>query len=134
MINSINKLESFNFIKSNQDFIKTKSEISHLTNDNKNDFKSLLKEKIKKDGIVNIKSLNKNEKKLYNACIELESFFWKQVLNSMKKTINKYKLIDGGLGEDIFSDFLYDEYSVILAKNSKSKISDDMFKQLSKVL
>ena len=51
----------------------------------------------------------------------------------MKKTINKYKLIDGGPAEEIFTDFLYDEYSMLCAKSS-SNLATIMFKQLSKNL
>jgi Rod binding domain-containing protein len=40
-------------------------------------------------------------------------------------------LIDGGQTEEIFTDFLYDEYATNMAKNSNSKISETLFRQLS---
>ena len=69
-------------------------------------FKKMLDNKINNNGKINIKNLSSREKKLYDSCVELESFLWKNVLNAMRKTINKYKLIDGGQAEEIFTDFL----------------------------
>lgn len=94
-------------------------------------FSELMKEKIDKAGNVIQSKLDPREKKLYGTCVEMESMLWKQVLNEMKKTTGKYKLLDGGQAEEIFTDFLYDEYSSMMAKNSGTKISDQMFKQLS---
>lgn len=96
-------------------------------------FKKMLDDKIKFDGKINTKNLNPKEKKLYDSCIQLESFLWKNVLNAMRKTVNKYKLIDGGTAEEIFTDFLYDEYSMLCAKSS-SNLAATMYKQLSRNL
>lgn len=94
-------------------------------------FKEIFEEKLNKNGSVNTNKLEGKEKKLYDSCVDLESLLWKQILNEMKKTVNKYKLLDGGQGEEIFTDFLYDEYASMMAKNSNTRISDTMFKQLS---
>lgn len=106
-------------------------EIKRKIDINSKDFEILLKEKLNKDGTVNKNKLDKKEQKLFDACVEMESLLWKQVLNTMKKTINKYKLLDGGQAEEIFSDFLYDEYALLMAKNSKTKIADQLFFKLS---
>ena len=111
---------------------KVKSNINKNIDTTKNSaFQKMLDDKITPDGKVNIKKLNPREKKLYDSCIELESFLWKNVLNAMKKTTNKFKLIDGGQAEEIFTDFLYDEYSMLCAKSS-SNLATTMFKQLSR--
>ena len=94
-------------------------------------FSRMLKDKINQDGTINQNKLTKKEKKLHNTCVEMESLLWKLVLNSMKKTINKYKLIDGGQSEEIFTDFLYDEYAMMLAKNSNTNLAGNIYKQLS---
>ena len=94
-------------------------------------FKTLLEEKIYNNGQMNESKLNKQEKKLYGSCVEMESLLWKQVLNTMKKTINQYKLFDGGQAEEIFTDFLYDEYSSMMAKNSGTGIASQIYRQLS---
>ncbi len=82
-------------------------------------------------GQVDTTKLSSDEKEVYDRSVEMESFLWKQVLNSMKQTINKSKLIDGGQTEEIFTDFLYDEYSMMMAKKSGTGIADTLFKQLS---
>ena len=71
-----------------------KSDINKNVDDLKGQsFEKMLEEKIGKDGKVNVDNLTKREKKLYDSCVEMESFLWKNVLNSMKSTINKFKLI-----------------------------------------
>ena len=82
-------------------------------------------------GNVDTNKLNSDDKKLYDSCVEMESLLWKQMLNAMKKTINKTKLIDGGQTEEMFTDFLYDEYATSMAKNSHSDISKTLFRQMS---
>ncbi len=94
-------------------------------------FQTLLDEKICVNNQIDTKKLNKQESKLYNSCVDLESLLWKQVLNSMKQTVNKYKLFDGGQAEEIFTDFLYDEYSTMMSKNSNTGIATQVYKQLS---
>ena len=120
--NSFIDIQKLNIIKN--DFNKSKeSEFSKLLNESKSP-----KEKI------DFNHLNKKEKKLFDACIEMESLLWKQVLNSMRETINKYKLVDGGMAENIFTDMLYDQYSMSLSKNASSGLAKEMFKQLSMYL
>jgi len=132
MNNDILKIDQYYYNYQNEKINSLKNKIQNNNNSTEPNFSKMLDNKLSADN--NIKNLNKNEKKLLNSCIELESFFWKQVLNSMKKTTGKYKLLDGGQAEEIFSDMLYDEYSMLLAKNANSNISIDMFKQLSKYL
>ena len=121
--NISNDLKSITDIKSGSNLTKKDNSLRC--------FKELYQEKIYSNGKINENKLNKQEKKLYSTCVEMESLLWKQVLNSMKKTINKYKLLDGGQGEEIFTDFLYDEYSSMMAKNSATGISVELYKQLS---
>lgn len=94
-------------------------------------FEDLLVKTGESYGKIDTTKLTKDESKLYDSCVEMESLLWKQMLNAMKKTINKTKLIDGGQTEEIFTDFLYDEYASGIAKTSNSKISETLFKQLS---
>lgn len=94
-------------------------------------FEDLLIKSGESCGKIDTSKLTKEESKLYDSCVEMESLLWKQMLNAMKKTINKTKLIDGGQTEEIFTDFLYDEYASNIAKTSNSKISETLFKQLS---
>ena len=69
--------------------------------------------------------------KLYEACVEFESLFVKQMLDAMKKTVTKGDLMHGGYAEEIFEDMLYDEYSVLMAKTSGFGVADMVYKQLT---
>lgn len=133
-LSSININDAF-WSKDQSNLNNIKSDIKKNTAGLKSQsFESMLNEKIGKDGKVKVENLNKREKKLYDSCIEMESFLWKNVLNSMKSTINKFKLIDGGLSEEIFTDMLYDEYSMMCAKSSSTNLASIMFEQLSRSL
>ncbi len=77
------------------------------------------------------RGLVKKDDKLYEACQDFEAIFIKQMLNSMRKTVNKTGLLEGGMAEDVFEDMLYDEYSKLMAKNAKLGLTDLLYKQLS---
>ena len=130
----INNTDAAYWSKQQYEIENIKSNITKNTDTSeKSTFKKMLDDKIYNNGKVNIKNLSPREKKLYDSCVELESFLWKNVLKAMRQTINKYKLIDGGPAEEIFTDFLYDEYSMLCAKSS-SDLASTMFKQLSQNL
>jgi peptidoglycan hydrolase FlgJ len=74
---------------------------------------------------------NQRDEKLYGACQEFEALFVKQMLQSMRNTITKSGLMDGGFAEEIYEDMLYDEYSMKISKTANLGISDMLYKQLS---
>ena len=71
------------------------------------------------------------ESKLYATCREFEAIFIKQMLNVMRKTVDKSGLLDGGQAEEIFEDMLYDEYAKKMADTAGFGLSDTIYKQLS---
>jgi peptidoglycan hydrolase FlgJ len=73
----------------------------------------------------------KKDEKLYKVCVEFESLFIKQMLDAMRKSVEKSDFLHGGMAEDIFEDMLYDEYSMLMAKNSGFGLSDMVYRQLS---
>lgn len=73
-------------------------------------------------------------KKLFNASVEFESIFVKMMLNQMKKSIDKSGFIEGGYAEEIFEDFLYDEYAKKISENESLGIAEELYKTLSKAL
>ncbi|MBI9103071.1 MAG: rod-binding protein [Spirochaetales bacterium] len=73
----------------------------------------------------------KDDNKLRETCVDFESIFVKQMLDSMKKTVQKSGLNDGGFAEDIYQDMLYDEYAKEIAQTANLGIADMMYKQLS---
>lgn len=144
MSNSLTGINQAYWSKQQTNINQIKSKINENTKNNSNEsFEKMLNTSLSNqpaanknqphtyNNKINQNKLTKKGKKLYNTCVEMESLLWKQVLSTMKKTINKYKLIDGGQGEEFFTDFLYDEYAMMLAKNSSSNIAGNIFMQLS---
>jgi flagellar protein FlgJ len=79
---------------------------------------------------TNSKEIDKNSR-LYEVSQEFEAIFIKQMLNVMRKTVNKSGLIDGGMAEEIFEDMLYDEYALNMAKTAQFGLADSIYRQLS---
>lgn len=72
------------------------------------------------------------DKKLMDACVEMESIFVNKMLKEMRKNVQKGDWLHGGHAEEIFEDMLYDQYSLSISKNSKLGIADMMYKELSR--
>ena len=71
------------------------------------------------------------DSKLFQACQDFEAIFLKQMLNVMRKTVNKGELLNGGFAEDVFEDMLYDEYAKKMVKNSQFGFSEMLYRELS---
>jgi flagellar protein FlgJ len=56
--------------------------------------------------------------KLYEQCEALETFLIKNLLSSMRNTVQKSGLIDEGFAGKMYEDMLYDEYARVYAKNA----------------
>ncbi len=69
--------------------------------------------------------------KLKEACRDFEALFIKQMLDTVRKTVNKTDMLDGGMAEDIFEDMLYDEYSKSMADTGSFGIAKMMYQELS---
>jgi len=74
---------------------------------------------------------NKEKERLLKVCREFEALFIKQMLNSMKKTVDKSGLIERGMSEEIFEDLLYDEYAKKISETANLGISTLLYRQLS---
>lgn len=74
------------------------------------------------------------EAKLKEVCRDFEAIFIKQMLDSMRKTVQKTGLLDGGMAEDIFDDMLYDEHAKIMSKTGSFGIADLLYRQFKTVL
>ena len=75
---------------------------------------------------------DKNDK-LKETCSDFQAIFVKQMLDSMRKTVNKSGLLEGGQAEEIFEDMLYDEYAQSISKNGDIGLDDMLYKQLSRL-
>ena len=85
----------------------------------------------KTKSLQNSISANSDDAKLRQSCEDFEAMFVKQMLDSMKSTINKSGFIKENMGEQIFDDMLGDEYAKSMANNSDFGIADMMYKQLA---
>jgi Rod binding domain-containing protein len=62
---------------------------------------------------------------------ELESVFINQMLKSMRKTVDKTDMMNGGTGEDIFTEMLDMEYSKSMSNTSGFGLAEQIYRQLS---
>ncbi|MFP4491882.1 MAG: rod-binding protein [Spirochaetaceae bacterium] len=69
--------------------------------------------------------------RLKEVCKDFQSIFVKQMLDSMRKTVNKEGLLSGGHAEEIFEDMLYDEYAEQISNTADLGLDDIMYQQLS---
>ena len=69
--------------------------------------------------------------KLYEACLELETFLVKNLLKSMRSTVQKSNFIDTGFAGEMYEDMLYDEYAKTYAKNAGFGFAEMAYRELS---
>jgi flagellar protein FlgJ len=68
--------------------------------------------------------------KLFQLCLELETFLVKNLLTSMRNTVQKSGLVDQGFAGKIYEDMLYDEYAKSLTKNAGFGLAEQAYRQL----
>jgi len=72
---------------------------------------------------------------LYDACLQFEALFIKQMLNSMRNTVDRVSLSDSSTdatSRDFFEDMLYDNYADKMARTANLGIAKMMYLQLYK--
>ena len=74
--------------------------------------------------------IDKNSK-LFETCQEFETFLIKNLIKSMRGTIQKTDLIDTGFAGQIYEDMLYDEYAKDYAKNAGFGFAELAYLELS---
>jgi len=73
--------------------------------------------------------IDKNDK-LYNLCLDLETFLVKNLLTSMRNTVQKAGLIDQGFAGKMYEDMLYDEYAKDFTKHANFGLAEQAYLQL----
>ena len=73
--------------------------------------------------------IDKNSE-LYEMCVELETFLIKNLIKSMRGTVQKTKLIDTGFAGDMYEDMLYDEYAKTFAKSANFGFAEMAYRDL----
>jgi flagellar protein FlgJ len=71
------------------------------------------------------------ESKLYQLCLELETFLIKNLITSMRNTVQKSGLVDEGFAGKVYEDMLYDEYAKDFTKNANFGLAEMAYRQLS---
>ena len=69
--------------------------------------------------------------KLYEQCLELETFLVKNILNAMRKNVMKSSIIDTGFAGEIYEDMLWDEYAKDYTKNAGFGLADLAYLELT---
>jgi len=73
----------------------------------------------------------RQDAKLKESCLQLEGLLLKQMLNAMRKSVEKTGLIDGGQAEEIFTDMLYDKYAEEMSRSQVLGLSRTIYQQLT---
>lgn len=71
------------------------------------------------------------DNKLYAATVNFEAIFVNQMLDSMRQTVGHSGLLGGGIARNIYNDMLYQQYSVMLAKNAHFGLARLLYNELS---
>lgn len=100
---------------------KYKTDIKQTKNENTN-FDNLLS---------SIRSGKNQNEQLKKAASAMESLFVKMMYKSMKQTVEKSGLLDGGQAEDIFDDMLGDELSVQFSGQGRFGLAEMIYNELS---
>jgi len=83
------------------------------------------------DSAVNKKAVIDKTDKLFEMCQEFETLLIKNLIKSMRSTIQKTDLIDTGFAGQVYEDMLYDEYAKDYAKNAGFGFAELAYLELS---
>ena len=78
---------------------------------------------------VQSKKIDKTSK-LYEKSLELESYFVKQMLSAMRKTVSKSALFSNDFAGEMYEDMLFDEYATSMTKNAGFGLADQIYLSL----
>jgi Rod binding domain-containing protein len=81
---------------------------------------------------VGKESLDAKKMRLRKATKEFESFFMLHMLRAMRKTIPENGLLDGGLGQDMYTSMFDEELSRMIAGTSRGSLSEVLYNSLEK--
>jgi peptidoglycan hydrolase FlgJ len=71
-----------------------------------------------------------DDEQLRSVAEDFESIFVKQMLESMRSTLNpENRLVDTGMAGEIYEDMLYDEYAQVMSKSGGFGLADMIVNQ-----
>jgi len=74
---------------------------------------------------------NESADALHRACQDFESVFVAYLLKTMRRTVPKTELMNGGMGEDIYLSMMNDEIARAVAKGPGIGLAAAIYRQLS---
>jgi len=83
-----------------------------------------------KPGVPADKDKELADKRLREACQQLEGVFWHLLLRSMRKTIPSGGFLGQSSEERIYQDLLDEQYAILLARQDKAGIGRILYEQL----
>ncbi len=89
--------------------------LSKKIDPNKKDFKNILNKEVEKTQLKEVAQ-------------QFESLFVNMMFKSLRKNINKHRLIKENPAENIFTDMLYQEYSLQIAKSGQFGLAEQIYK------
>jgi len=98
------------------------------------DFAAILEKAVSQNSAGSRKepAVDKNDR-LYHLCLELETFLVKNLLTSMRSTVQKSGLINEGFAGKMYEDMLYDEYAKDFTKNANFGLAEQAYLQLKRL-
>ena len=103
------------------------------------DFTALI-ERARKDAVQNDAAVSgKPEEidktdKLYQLCLELETFLVKNLLTGMRNTVQKSGLIEESFAGKMYEDMLYDEYAKSFTQNAGFGLAEQAYRQMKQYM
>lgn len=74
-----------------------------------------------------------SDKEMKDICFDFEAILVKMMLDAMRKTVKKENLMgEGGNGQEIFEDMLYDERSKTMARSANFGVADMLYSQMTR--
>jgi len=77
---------------------------------------------------------SEDQKRLYQACQDLEGVFLTKVFQSMRQTISRSDLMGSSFAMDTFESKLYDQYALMASQTKALGIADLIYQQLNEQL
>ena len=100
---------------------------------NTEDFAKLLRRTASSSVMAETRAMNEpidKDDKLYQLCLELETFLVKNLLNGMRNTVQKSGLIEESFAGKMYEDMLYDEYAKDFTQNASFGLAEQAYRQL----
>jgi flagellar protein FlgJ len=83
--------------------------------------------------LTSSKSVASEDEQIREAAQEFESVFLFQMLKQVRNSIHKEEgVLNGGMGEEMFTGLLDEEYAKIMAKSNSTGLSDAIYQQMQR--